>query len=45
MGLVGEKKGGGGQHKLLFDVYLRLDYRLQGNMELGPFEVGKHKQK
>lgn len=46
MGLGGERMGGGGtQHKLLFDLYLRVDYRRQGNMELGPFEVGKHNQK
>lgn len=45
MGLGGEKKGGGAQHKLLFDVYLRVDYRQQGNMDLGPSKVGKHKQK
>lgn len=43
MGLGGEKKEET-QHKLLFDVYLRRDYRQQGNMELGPFEVGKQKQ-
>lgn len=36
MGL-GKKKA----HKLLFDVYLCMDYRCS-NMELGPFEVGKY---
>lgn len=47
MGLGGEKKGGvkNTQQKVLFDVYLRVDYRQRGNMELGPFEVGKHWKK
>lgn len=36
--------GGGHCRELFFDVYLRVDYRQQGNMELGLFEVGKHKQ-
>lgn len=38
----GREEGEKTQHKLLFDVYLRVDYRRQGNMELGPIEDGKH---